>query len=91
MIRSLGQSPAALLRAAAARSVVAKTAAVASLHHEARPTLSQQQQLKRPSLAPRAIIRNSYSTRSTVIQLLDSIGSKREVEQYLKYFTSVSK
>lgn len=31
-----------------------------------------------------------YSTRSTVIQLLDNIGSKREVEQYLKYFTSVS-
>ncbi|ANB13473.1 bifunctional acetylglutamate kinase/N-acetyl-gamma-glutamyl-phosphate reductase [Sugiyamaella lignohabitans] len=31
-----------------------------------------------------------YSTRSTVIQLLDNIGSKREVEQYLKYFTSVN-
>lgn len=28
-------------------------------------------------------------TRSTVIQLLDQIGSKREVEQYLSYFTSV--
>lgn len=32
----------------------------------------------------------STGTRSTVIQLLNSIGSKREVEQYLKYFTSVS-
>lgn len=32
----------------------------------------------------------SASTRSTVIQLLNNIGSKREVEQYLKYFTSVS-
>lgn len=32
----------------------------------------------------------SRSTRSTVIQLLNNIGSKREVEQYLKYFTSVS-
>lgn len=31
-----------------------------------------------------------YSTRSTVIQLLNNIGSKREVQQYLKYFTSVS-
>lgn len=31
-----------------------------------------------------------YSTRSTVVQLLNNIGSKREVEQYLKYFTSVS-
>ncbi|KAK9480802.1 Aspartate/glutamate/uridylate kinase [Lipomyces japonicus] len=30
------------------------------------------------------------STRSTVIQLLNNIGSKREVEQYLKYFTSVN-
>lgn len=30
-----------------------------------------------------------FSTRSTVIQLLDNIGSKREVEQHLKYFTSV--
>ncbi|KAK9237907.1 Aspartate/glutamate/uridylate kinase [Lipomyces kononenkoae] len=29
------------------------------------------------------------STRSTVIQLLNNIGSKREVEQYLRYFTSV--
>lgn len=31
-----------------------------------------------------------YSTRSTVVQLLNNIGSKREVEQYLKLFTSVS-
>lgn len=34
--------------------------------------------------------RRQYSTRSTVIQLLNNIGSKREVQQYLKYFTSVS-
>ncbi|CAI5757014.1 unnamed protein product [Candida verbasci] len=33
---------------------------------------------------------HNYSTKSTVIQLLNNIGSKREVEQYLKYFTSVS-
>lgn len=32
----------------------------------------------------------STGTRSTVIQLLNNISSKREVEQYLKYFTSVS-
>ncbi|KAI3406805.1 hypothetical protein KGF56_000410 [Candida oxycetoniae] len=32
----------------------------------------------------------SYSTKSTVVQLLNNIGSKREVEQYLKLFTSVS-
>lgn len=34
--------------------------------------------------------KRNYSTRSTVIQLLNNIGSKREVQQYLKYFTSVS-
>ncbi|CAI4038542.1 hypothetical protein SMKI_05G1530 [Saccharomyces mikatae IFO 1815] len=34
---------------------------------------------------------NGFSaTRSTVIQLLNNISTKREVEQYLKYFTSVS-
>ncbi|CCD25304.1 bifunctional acetylglutamate kinase/N-acetyl-gamma-glutamyl-phosphate reductase NDAI_0E04870 [Naumovozyma dairenensis CBS 421] len=32
----------------------------------------------------------SAGTRSTVIQLLNNISTKREVEQYLKYFTSVS-
>ena len=32
---------------------------------------------------------SSVSTRSTVIQLLNNIGSKREVEQYLSHFTSV--
>jgi N-acetyl-gamma-glutamyl-phosphate reductase/acetylglutamate kinase len=31
-----------------------------------------------------------FSTRSTVIQLLSNIGSKREVQQYLSHFTSVS-
>ncbi|PGH10558.1 N-acetyl-gamma-glutamyl-phosphate reductase [Polytolypa hystricis UAMH7299] len=30
------------------------------------------------------------STRSTVVQLLSNIGSKREVQQYLSHFTSVS-
>ncbi|TGZ82345.1 putative acetylglutamate kinase [Ascodesmis nigricans] len=32
---------------------------------------------------------SAVSTRSTVIQLLNNIGSKREVEQYLSHFTSV--
>lgn len=32
----------------------------------------------------------SIGTRSTVVQLLNNISTKREVEQYLKYFTSVS-
>src|SRR5947209_7721695 len=30
------------------------------------------------------------STRSTVVQLLSNIGSKREVQQYLSHFSSVS-
>jgi N-acetyl-gamma-glutamyl-phosphate reductase/acetylglutamate kinase len=32
----------------------------------------------------------SISTRSTVVQLLSNIGSKREVQQYLSHFSSVS-
>ncbi|MCJ1453837.1 hypothetical protein MMC28_004186 [Mycoblastus sanguinarius] len=32
----------------------------------------------------------SFSTRSTVVQLLSNIGSKREVQQYLSHFSSVS-
>lgn len=33
---------------------------------------------------------DTFSTRSTVIQLLSKIGSKREVQQYLSHFSSVS-
>ena len=33
---------------------------------------------------------SQLSTRSTVVQLLSNIGSKREVQQYLSHFTSVS-
>ncbi|KAI5300722.1 Protein arg-6, mitochondrial [Ascosphaera pollenicola] len=52
-----------------------------------------------PSLQPRrsfharaasASPSNALSTRSTVVQLLSNIGSKREVQQYLSHFTSVS-
>ncbi|CZR51692.1 protein ARG5,6, mitochondrial precursor [Phialocephala subalpina] len=32
----------------------------------------------------------NFSTRSTVVQLLSNIGSKREVQQYLSHFSSVS-
>lgn len=52
--------------------------------------------LQRPSAGSASAVHGctslcrTYSTRSTVIQLLNNIGSKREVEQYLKYFTSVS-
>lgn len=51
--------------------------------------------LSRPCSRPRflpsrnGVLSAVYSTRSTVVQLLNNIGSKREAEQYLKYFTSV--
>ena len=35
-------------------------------------------------------LETQFSTRSTVVQLLSNIGSKREVQQYLSHFTSVS-
>lgn len=41
------------------------------------------------SYASSAAPPSPLSTRSTVIQLLNNIGSKREVEQYLSHFTSV--
>ncbi|KAH0846888.1 Protein arg-6, mitochondrial [Fonsecaea pedrosoi] len=58
--------------------------------------------LARPSYTPLAVqqtsSRRTYSspsgsypsTRSTVVQLLSNIGSKREVQQYLSHFSSVS-
>ncbi|KAK6459178.1 N-acetyl-gamma-glutamyl-phosphate reductase and acetylglutamate kinase [Scheffersomyces xylosifermentans] len=51
-----------------------------------------QSRSKATSSSPASASTNArnYSTRSTVVQLLNNIGSKREVEQYLKYFTSVS-
>ena len=42
---------------------------------------------RRPYVSPADA---STSTRGTVIQLLNQISSKREVQQYLNYFTSVS-
>lgn len=45
--------------------------------------LSQRREYSAPSS-------DNFSTRSTVVQLLSNIGSKREVQQYLSHFTSVS-
>jgi N-acetyl-gamma-glutamyl-phosphate reductase/acetylglutamate kinase len=45
-------------------------------------TLTSRRQYAAPS--------DSFSTRSTVVQLLSNIGSKREVQQYLSHFSSVS-
>ncbi|KAL7268122.1 Protein arg-6, mitochondrial [Rhizina undulata] len=65
-------------------------------------TSASRRLLLRPAIAGSAAIRpkgystssenhpaSAASTRSTVIQLLNNIGSKREVEQYLSHFTSV--
>jgi N-acetyl-gamma-glutamyl-phosphate reductase/acetylglutamate kinase len=41
----------------------------------------------RPYTAPAT---DNFSTRATVVQLLSNIGSKREVQQYLSHFSSVS-
>lgn len=53
--------------------------------------------LPRAALAGGLVVKRNYTapnsdstTRSTVIQLLSNIGSKREVQQYLSHFSSVS-
>ncbi|KIW71501.1 N-acetyl-gamma-glutamyl-phosphate reductase [Phialophora macrospora] len=82
------------LGAATARAVT-RRAASSSLRcralRVARPSYAplavQQTSARRPYSSPS----QSYaSTRSTVVQLLSNIGSKREVQQYLSHFSSVS-
>jgi N-acetyl-gamma-glutamyl-phosphate reductase/acetylglutamate kinase len=80
-------------RRIARQSVRLGTAAAAKVSVAAAPALS----LRSPGSTTPAVaslpchsLCRTYSTRSTVVQLLNNIGSKREVEQYLKYFTSVS-
>lgn len=68
-------SPARLGSAAVLRSRQALTAS---------SSLVSQRRLYARSADPQ------LSTRSTVVQLLSNIGSKREVQQYLSHFTSVS-
>ncbi|OQV01994.1 hypothetical protein CLAIMM_07257 [Cladophialophora immunda] len=82
------------LGAATARAVT-RRAASSSLR-------SRALRLARPSYTPLAVQQTSPqrtysspsgsypSTRSTVVQLLSNIGSKREVQQYLSHFSSVS-
>lgn len=61
------------------------------LRSSARPVIASA--LSSRTAAPYSTAVNDHaspvSTRSTVIQLLNNIGSKREVEQYLSHFTSV--
>ncbi|EXJ63016.1 protein Arg-6, mitochondrial [Cladophialophora yegresii CBS 114405] len=51
------------------------------------PLAVQTTSARRPYSSPS---QGSASTRSTVVQLLSNIGSKREVQQYLSHFSSVS-
>lgn len=83
MLRSVARRSSSLLRANCSRSLATSTVLAA------KPRLSALASEKNTIAATSAA--KHYSTRSTVIQLLDNIGSKREVEQYLKYFTSVSR
>lgn len=72
-----------MLRQVVGRSVVKRLSSVAN--KEIVGSVSLSNRLRSTKTTTRF-----YSTRSTVVQLLNNIGSKREVEQYLKYFTSVS-
>ncbi|KAL9594525.1 MAG: hypothetical protein Q9219_006989 [cf. Caloplaca sp. 3 TL-2023] len=61
-----------------------------SVHSIPRPALTTIV-LSSPSFTRQYSSPDSYvSTRSTVVQLLSNIGSKREVQQYLSHFSSVS-
>jgi N-acetyl-gamma-glutamyl-phosphate reductase / acetylglutamate kinase len=81
---------AAAVRAAsrAGRLAIGKRAAgVLTLSPTATPPCSQNIPKQRTYTSPAD---PQLSTRSTVVQLLSNIGSKREVQQYLSHFTSVS-
>ena len=82
-------------RAAAASlaSLSAKQSVIAaqSAAKVARPSLARSAiPLVASSCQPRHYSSRPDATRSTVVQLLSNIGSKREVQQYLSHFTSVS-
>ncbi|KAI5294247.1 Protein arg5,6, mitochondrial [Ascosphaera atra] len=91
------------VRTAVRRAALAgpPTSAAASLRATRRlplaaTTISSSRSQQRHFHAPRAATTTAHgpnsalSTRSTVVQLLSNIGSKREVQQYLSHFTSVS-
>lgn len=60
-----------------------------TLRSHPRPRIAPAVARSRASYASSAAASSPLSTRGTVIQLLNNIGSKREVEQYLSHFTSV--
>ena len=76
---------------------VAQTCRLAKSHIWSRPQLSLRHVLP-PAASARSVdsrrqysspTDSQFSTRSTVVQLLSNIGSKREVQQYLAHFSSV--
>lgn len=75
------------------QSLLLRTGAIAGGSSVTATTASPYNNRSTSTITQKAFISTSpshLSTKSTVIQLLNNIGSKREVEQYLKYFTSVS-
>ncbi|ETI23125.1 N-acetyl-gamma-glutamyl-phosphate reductase [Cladophialophora carrionii CBS 160.54] len=82
------------LGAATARAVTRRAAssslcgrALRSARPSYTPLAVQTTSARRPYSSPS---QGYASTRSTVVQLLSNIGSKREVQQYLSHFSSVS-
>lgn len=81
-------SSATSLRSLSAPQAVSSTRLVSPLaRHSLKVSAASPLQTRRYS---RATDPQLSSTRSTVVQLLSNIGSKREVQQYLSHFTSVS-
>ncbi|EGE83037.1 protein Arg-6, mitochondrial [Blastomyces dermatitidis ATCC 18188] len=77
-----------LSSAATRRFTPACTALTAASSHLSLSSSSPSSRLERRHYSPQ--LPPHLSTRSTVVQLLSNIGSKREVQQYLSHFTSVS-
>ena len=75
----------------------ASLAVRSSIRFRPLPNVIPTNQVSWPSSPPYLTVRaysslsgSHLSTRSTVVQLLSNIGSKREVQQYLSHFSSVS-
>jgi N-acetyl-gamma-glutamyl-phosphate reductase/acetylglutamate kinase len=77
----------AAIRSTAARAVLPKRIRVSSV----RPCIAVTQRCAgTPSVRHFSTEDHSQATRSAVVQILSNIGSKREVQQYLAQFSSVS-
>ena len=82
--RAATTSPKCLLPRSASRRAASAPLTIARLSSSSSSSGSYQRRHYSPSTDAH------LSTRSTVVQLLSNIGSKREVQQYLSHFTSVS-